>query len=70
MFYAFLIRFLCFLFCVFKPVSLISVVVFFSIVNGGGEVKYPQSSFVLNCKGELCHYLASRGWVFHVPCLI
>ncbi|XP_047963759.1 zinc finger CCCH domain-containing protein 62-like [Salvia hispanica] len=24
------------------------------IVNGGGEAKYPQSSFVLNCKGDAC----------------
>ncbi|XP_057770871.1 zinc finger CCCH domain-containing protein 62 [Salvia miltiorrhiza] len=24
------------------------------IVNGGGEAKYPASSFVLNCKGDAC----------------
>ncbi|XP_017251457.1 zinc finger CCCH domain-containing protein 62 isoform X2 [Daucus carota subsp. sativus] len=24
------------------------------IVNGGGEVKYPPSSFILNCKGDAC----------------
>ncbi|CAO2828608.1 unnamed protein product [Amaranthus hypochondriacus] len=24
------------------------------IINGGGEKKYPESSFVLNCKGDAC----------------
>ncbi|XP_020275484.1 zinc finger CCCH domain-containing protein 62-like isoform X2 [Asparagus officinalis] len=24
------------------------------VINGGGEMKYPRSSFVLNCKGDAC----------------